>query len=84
MLAKKNNGLCNLMKIGFDCQYVQKDNAKSATRKESKNMSAFIVVPRRDDQFAESSIKGISDIKTCNSFFLPIDFVLLVILHLHI
>ncbi|KAL2658016.1 hypothetical protein AAZV13_04G212800 [Glycine max] len=45
-------------------KYVQKDNAKSATRKESKNMSAFIVVPRRDDQFAESSIKGISDIKT--------------------
>ncbi|XP_028230281.1 regulator of nonsense transcripts UPF3-like isoform X4 [Glycine soja] len=45
-------------------KYVQKDNAKSATRKESKNKSAFIVVPRRDDQFAESSIKGISDIKT--------------------
>ncbi|KAG5036325.1 hypothetical protein JHK87_011235 [Glycine soja] len=46
-------------------QYVQKDNAKSATRKESKNKSAFIVVPRRDDQFAESmhgvegSISGI-------------------------
>ncbi|KAH1255955.1 Regulator of nonsense transcripts UPF3 [Glycine max] len=46
-------------------KYVQKDNAKSATRKESKNMSAFIVVPRRDDQFAESmhgvegSISGI-------------------------
>ena len=63
------------MKIGFDCQYVQKDNAKSANRKESKDKSAFIVVPRREDQSAASSIKGISEIENCNLTFLPLDFV---------
>ena len=56
------------MNIGFDCQYVQKDNAKGVARKESKDKSAFVVVPRRDNQSAESSIKGISEIETCNSF----------------
>ncbi|XP_068498692.1 regulator of nonsense transcripts UPF3 isoform X2 [Phaseolus vulgaris] len=35
-------------------KYVQKDNAKSAARKESKDKSAFIVVPRREDLSAES------------------------------
>ncbi|WVY99810.1 hypothetical protein V8G54_025880 [Vigna mungo] len=46
-------------------KYVQKDNAKSAARKESKDKSSFIVVPRREDLSAESmhgiegSISGI-------------------------
>ncbi|KAG5033551.1 hypothetical protein JHK85_017533 [Glycine max] len=35
-------------------QYVQKDNAKGVARKESKDKSAFVVVPRRDNQSAES------------------------------
>ncbi|KAG4390562.1 hypothetical protein AAZX31_06G303100 [Glycine max] len=45
-------------------KYVQKDNAKGVARKESKDKSAFVVVPRRDNQSAESSIKGISEIET--------------------
>ncbi|RDY14462.1 Regulator of nonsense transcripts UPF3 [Mucuna pruriens] len=36
-------------------KYVQKDNAKTATRKELKDKSAFIMVPRREDQSAESN-----------------------------
>ncbi|XP_017425445.1 regulator of nonsense transcripts UPF3 isoform X2 [Vigna angularis] len=46
-------------------KYVQKDNAKSAVRRESKDKSSFIVVPRREDLSAESmhgiegSISGI-------------------------
>jgi len=73
--CKKNSGLCYLLKIGFDyCQYVQKDNAKSAARKESKDKSSFIVVPRREDLSAESSMKGISEIEACNSSFLTFDF----------
>lgn len=64
------------MNVGFDCQYVQKDNAKTATRKESKDKSTFIVVPQCQDQSAESSIKGISEIETCNSYFPPFNFVL--------
>ncbi|WJX36387.1 hypothetical protein P8452_24270 [Trifolium repens] len=43
-------------------KYVQKDNVKNANRKDSKDKSAFTVVPRREDQSAESSIKGISEI----------------------
>ncbi|KAG4390563.1 hypothetical protein GLYMA_06G324500v4 [Glycine max] len=35
-------------------KYVQKDNAKGVARKESKDKSAFVVVPRRDNQSAES------------------------------
>ncbi|KAL3017879.1 hypothetical protein AAZX31_06G303100 [Glycine max] len=42
----------------------KKDNAKGVARKESKDKSAFVVVPRRDNQSAESSIKGISEIET--------------------
>ncbi|CAJ1958467.1 unnamed protein product [Sphenostylis stenocarpa] len=42
-------------------KYVQKDNAKSAARRESKDKSAFIVVPQREDLSAESSMKGISE-----------------------
>lgn len=57
-------------------KYVQKDNAKTATRKESKDKSTFFVVPQRQDQSAESSIKGISEIETCNSYFPPFNFVL--------
>jgi len=64
-----------LLKIGLDyCQYVQKDNAKSAARKESKDKSAFVVVPRREDLSAESSMKGISEIEACNSSFLAFNF----------
>ncbi|XP_047177606.1 regulator of nonsense transcripts UPF3-like [Vigna umbellata] len=44
-------------------KYVQKDNAKSAVRRESKDKSSFIVVPRREDLSAESSMKGISEIE---------------------
>ncbi|TKY49946.1 Regulator of nonsense transcripts UPF3 [Spatholobus suberectus] len=53
-------------------KYVQKDNAKTATRRESKDKSAFIVVPRREDQSAESSIKGISEIETLHGIEGPI------------
>ncbi|XP_027345446.1 regulator of nonsense transcripts UPF3-like [Abrus precatorius] len=53
-------------------KYVQKDNAKSANRKESKDKSAFIVVPRREDQSATSSIKGISEIETLHGIEGPI------------
>ncbi|KAL2335796.1 hypothetical protein Fmac_010242 [Flemingia macrophylla] len=53
-------------------KYVQKDNSKSVTRKESKDKSAFIVVPRREDQSAESSIKGISEIEALHGMEGPI------------
>ncbi|KAK7322382.1 hypothetical protein VNO77_25761 [Canavalia gladiata] len=53
-------------------KYVQKDNAKSANRKESKDKSAFIVVPRREDQSGASSIKGISEIETLHGIEGPI------------
>ncbi|KAK7401494.1 hypothetical protein VNO78_13024 [Psophocarpus tetragonolobus] len=53
-------------------KYVQKDNAKSVTRKESKDKSAFVVVPRREHQSAESSIKGISEIETLHGIEGPI------------
>ncbi|KAL4375772.1 hypothetical protein HN51_009776 [Arachis hypogaea] len=53
-------------------KYVQKDNAKDATRKESKDKSAFTVVPRREDQSATSNIKGISELETLHGIEGPI------------
>lgn len=67
--------LFHLMKISFGCQYVQKDNVKNANRKDSKDKSAFTVVPRREDHSSESSIKGVYEIDSCKSSFLPLDFV---------
>lgn len=67
--------LCHLMKISFGFQYVQKDNVKNVNRKDSKDKSAFTVVPRHEDQSAESSIKGIYEIESCKSSDLPLDFV---------
>ncbi|KAL9321557.1 hypothetical protein ACSQ67_009610 [Phaseolus vulgaris] len=58
--------------LPFGCSYVQKDNAKSAARKESKDKSAFIVVPRREDLSAESSMKGISEIEALHGIEGPI------------
>ncbi|KAK7263308.1 hypothetical protein RJT34_30896 [Clitoria ternatea] len=52
--------------------YVRKDNAKSGTRKELKDKSPFIVVARREDQTAASSIKGISEIETLHGIEGPI------------
>ncbi|XP_024635574.1 regulator of nonsense transcripts UPF3 isoform X1 [Medicago truncatula] len=43
-------------------KYVQKDNVKNANRKDSKDKSAFTVVPRREDHSSESSIKGVYEI----------------------
>ncbi|KAK7271387.1 hypothetical protein RJT34_27239 [Clitoria ternatea] len=53
-------------------KYVRKDNAKSGTRKELKDKSPFIVVARREDQTAASSIKGISEIETLHGIEGPI------------
>ncbi|KAL1292479.1 hypothetical protein AAHE18_19G000100 [Arachis hypogaea] len=53
-------------------KYVQKDNVKDATRKESKDKSAFTVVPRREDQSAASNIKGISELETLHGIEGPI------------
>lgn len=60
----KHTELFHLMKIDFCRQYVQKDNAKNANRRESKDKSAFVAVPRREDQSSESSLKGISEIES--------------------
>ncbi|WJX30381.1 hypothetical protein P8452_18927 [Trifolium repens] len=55
-------GPCNTRRASEKKKYVQKDNVKNANRKDSKDKSAFTVVPRREDQSAESSIKGIYEI----------------------
>ncbi|KAI5440351.1 regulator of nonsense transcripts UPF3 isoform X1 [Lathyrus oleraceus] len=53
-------------------RYVQKDNVKNVNRKDSKDKSAFTVVPRHEDQSAESSIKGIYEIESLHGIEGPV------------
>ncbi|XP_061369123.1 regulator of nonsense transcripts UPF3 [Gastrolobium bilobum] len=65
-------GAANTKRGSEKKKYIQKDNAKGANRKESKDKSTFIVVPRREDQSAASSVKGFSEIETCPVSGIPL------------
>ncbi|XP_004499563.1 regulator of nonsense transcripts UPF3 [Cicer arietinum] len=57
-------GLGNTRRGSEKKKYVQKENVKNANRKDSKDKLAFNVVPRREDQSAESSTKGSYEIES--------------------
>ncbi|MED6132737.1 hypothetical protein PIB30_021561 [Stylosanthes scabra] len=65
-------GSGNIKRISEKKRYVQKDNAKGSTRKESKDKSAFVVVPQQEDHSAALNIKGISELETLHGFEGPI------------